>query len=539
MICGVAIYSFFLLQCSLTSLLIPDEFQVAKSIANIRDSLVPYLDFMPYKNVLGYYFLTPFFSLFDSVSSTIIGMRLFLSSVFITALSLFLIELKKHFKTSCILLSFYLFLSLDFVLANIANLRIDSLSAAILFLIIRFLLRNDLYKACFCISIGFLISQKAAFYVFSIYPAIALTLVLSKSDLKSSLNKIIKISFVMAIPVLIYYIFWGIISSPSSLFKIGVTNAVDMGFKLDYLEITKKVWINFLYKYPVFFLLLGLATANTFLEKKNISKQKSLAVIFSSFVIICLLSYQSLWPYNFANFLPVSLILLPWLFEKYSDRFSKLSQNLISLCIIATCSYNIKEYTYFLQQKNEKQINDINIAEAALKENDTYISSFYLLFNHKSALPVGWVDHIIFQQSKSWSKEEHRQFINKTESNSPTLMIYDQRLAQYLPDSFKNYLEGNFTHFYSSIYTRSIKKELNQESFRIRKEGVYQLHTNSEQEINIEGNKLTHGMLVNLTPKTYEIGKNTSFKLQLIPDVPMSYLNKENSKRSFFPTASM
>ncbi|MEC9282076.1 MAG: hypothetical protein VX642_05150 [Bdellovibrionota bacterium] len=359
---------------------------------------------------------------------------------------------------------------------------------------------------------------------------------MDKKKLKPNSFELIKLSIVMLVPLGFYFLFWFLIGDPHKLYHSGIKSAAEMGFKANYLPMTKKVWADVFYDYSVFTFLLFWATGNSFLEFNKIDKSKKLILYFSSFLIINLCFYKSLWPYNFANFLPVAFILIPWFIENYFSKYKISTKVILTSCSLLFSSTHLGVLKDFFKQRNKEQISEIQLAEAIVGRDHSYLSSFFLLFNNENAFPIAWIDDVFYEKTRSWSTDQVDDYIKLIDSKSPYLLIYDKRLALNLRPEFLDYLKTNFKHFNGSLYTRSYQVNKEQTELQILKAGIYRLIGKTKAKVHINNILVKQGSILELAPDTYKIKTKENIELQWIPDIPENLITNWTGEKKFFPT---
>ncbi|MAF92961.1 MAG: hypothetical protein CL674_16965 [Bdellovibrionaceae bacterium] len=506
--------------------LIPDEFQVGHFVENIVQGLVPYRDYSPYKNVLGYYFLSFFQKNFETSVDTIIFFRFFLSSIFTLCFFLLIREFRKVFGNLAAFLSHFCYFSLIFLSANTAQYRQDSLSASILCIISIFLLKNRLYWAGFLISLSFLISQKAAFWVFAIGLSHLVTLLKSKSDrTQSSLVRLLKFYALMLLPVIVYYSWAWSISDAGKIAQDSLQSPLKMGGSLMYLKETFLFWKTSLKTNPIQWLLIFSASLYSLIfHIKESKSQYSELRGFATFLAIFMFINPSAWPYTFLNFLPASILLIGISMYTASEYLPKKKSRKVFVYAILFTGLLVPcfQLRFLFYNYNEKERLNLSLADEILNSNDSYIAASNYLFKKKTSLPNHWIDSKFKIRSQNWSDEQLNEYLQKVENIGPYLVVNCDRLIRNTPSGFHDYLKQNFSHYWSALYTRTFIINRNIQNFKPKK-GRYKIRfLNGNENLKIDGLEYKDGDYV-FIKKSISIQVDKLVSLQWFPMIPDFY----------------
>ncbi|MAF92960.1 MAG: hypothetical protein CL674_16960 [Bdellovibrionaceae bacterium] len=519
--------------------LIPDEFQLAKSVQNILDGLTPYQDFNPYKNVFGYYFISSFFSPENGVVYSVISARSTLGLIFVSSFYFFLYSLKELFSQKALILASILFISLNAVQIYSSNFRIDSLTASSLFFIfIAVRYQKDLLS-CILIALSFLISQKSAYFILAFgFSYITYEIFLNNNfKIKQFLIRGTLLLCCICLPLFAYYYYYGLFE-PESTVSSNLQYSVKMATETTYSVFSLANWKKTLMQAPIFWLALAIGCYGGLRQIKNLQKETQKLFLFSFFLGLFLLTKSTVWIYSFTNFAPALFVLclfgINYLFSLHSLKNTKLSQILPIVIILATVLQS-QNYLRLGEELNQSESYDLSLLEATLQKEDSYIASANYIFTRKNALENwSWLNYDITKASNHWTKQEKDSFLDKIDLNKPKSLLLDSALLGNSPPFLKEYYDKNFMHFWASVYTRTYQFKGSATEFRVAHDGNYRvLLKNPRGQLSINGDSI--GKIKRLfKDSVYNAQADTEWKIQLIPELSMSLLEPKKRKPSLY-----
>src|SRR5579862_3794024 len=141
----------------------PDEFNGAWSVVQVGDH-VPYVDFAPYKPVLGYYVQWALLQLGHDPWGGYVAIRLGMTFMTVATLFLGALWLRRIFRPAGVCLAYALLVVMTSLVEWAIEVRLDMLTALFGFVSLLFLLNRRVAVAGVLAGLSFLISQKGATY---------------------------------------------------------------------------------------------------------------------------------------------------------------------------------------------------------------------------------------------------------------------------------------------------------------------------------------------------------------------------------------
>lgn len=333
-------FSYFIIQCLFNpyGAISADEFVFARHIFDYTFQ-IPYRDFSPYKTVLGYYvlsipmffshdFLQPLFYIKDEIALINACFMLFTS-----------FWLARIFNPVAITLTLLFILANQLFLVYGTDLRVDMLTCWFCLFSAISVLTHRMTLGGLLMGIAFLISQKALWYLMAVNGAMFFSWLIFSNY---TWREVIKFNAYFAVPIIVYVLFWSMVSSPTLvLHNLFYEAYIQAGINW-YMPIYLRCWSAILHHGPLIFLLWPL----TFLCLYDINltahkKQQQLFILAFATIALCLfINYKQPFPYNAVFTIPAFFLLYPsffsWLFSKPIIIPKKSLPICITLCFLST-----------------------------------------------------------------------------------------------------------------------------------------------------------------------------------------------------------
>lgn len=554
-----------------------DEFVFARHIYDYTHA-IPYLDFPPYKGVLGYYLLSIplFFShgllepLFNIKKEIVL-----LNAFFIFVSAYWALQI---FNKRAVILALLAVMANQYFLLYAADLRVDMLTVWFCLFAIFSVVQNKLRLGGVLIGLAFLISQKAIWY----WAALNGTLILCGLFFSIPLYFRRWLQFnLSAIAVVVGYILiWSAISSPALvLHNLFYDAYVQAGIE-GYLGIYPICWALALQHGPLLFLAWPL-TFLMFLEKNNsIDMQKKVFIIScASIALLFFVTYKQPFPYNFVFTIPAYFILaaefISWLLAKKAtlmpSRFIMtllIAYSLIILALIIyiplpilnyllvplpillylACRHGTVSpalasifilsgllYPFYLSGSAMHHLNGsyqqsmIKVTHDLIANDGSYVAGIPYLY--QSDQPIAGLKNLISPELEYIYKPSETmkslllpslylapttpsQIIHDFEMHAVKVVVFNYRIY-YLPDPIKNYILDHYQHYYGSVFLYAPKINAAQLSFNLKFSANYRVLT--QKPVRIDGKKIHNGKIIYLSKGDHMTAARKNYRLILIP----------------------
>lgn len=295
-----------------------DEFWFAHRIYQYKEGL-PYRDFAPYKTILGYYLLLPIMLLSDGIMQTLLALKDYLAVL--NALIIFgaSVWLSRFFSRAGILASVALLFASDIALSYSTNIRVDLLGYWFGLFSLLCLLEKRYISAGLLIGLGFITTQKVAWYLLASNGALALYYLFLDRHTNTIL-RIVQFNFFAFLIIAIYLVIWSTVTS-TQLVIGSVFREAEAMYHLNWYDHARYLfWSLTLIQNAVLFLLWPFTAISLFITYPTDTryKERFLITTYALIILLCLIPYKQVFPYYMQVTLPVFLVLyaafFSWLF---------------------------------------------------------------------------------------------------------------------------------------------------------------------------------------------------------------------------------
>lgn len=301
-----------------------DDFWFAHRIYQFKDGL-PYRDFAPYKTVLGYYLLLlPMLAkhgLFKTLIFTKNAIALLNSVVFMLGA----IWLSRFFSRTSILITLCLLITAEYVLTYSTNIRVDLIGYWFCFFSFLLILENRFWSAGVLLGIGFITTQKAIWFILASNCSLGLYWLCLARHL-STLRNIIKFNTAAVLPILLYLIFWSLLSNFKTVTDSMFYEAAIM-YQLTWYNSARILFWSIITLFnPLLFLMWPLTFISILVsyQEDHYYRERFLTVIYALTILFCLIPYKQIFPYYMQVTIPVLMILFSafftWLFAIFKSH---------------------------------------------------------------------------------------------------------------------------------------------------------------------------------------------------------------------------
>ncbi len=498
--------------------LVQDEFQQAHNSAMLLEQ-TPYLDFIPYKTVLGYYAQAAILLLKSSPTWDAL-LNIKLTMAYLNAALLFFggILLYRLYSPFAVLAGLLFLLLNSTFLERSAEIRVDMLTAWAGWFSFIFLLRRQFLVSALLAGVSFLISQKGIYYClagmasFSVYQ-------FAFHNARKALAQCFKYGLLITLPIAVYFIFWDIVSSFDtvfdSIFIRGTSIAADTSY-----DLTHFWWQTIRRNYIFYFLSsagLSLLGASILLEKAD-KKEILLFVYLLVLTILCILHNQP-WPYFFVILIPFLSVSITQLFETITGYRKQIAVILFVFSLLSSAPMAHLRVSKNLSRHNTIQKNTIEVAEQILSDDDYYFMGLNLLLtrNQIPAKELRWLDKRRISYLSTIAPETIVGWIR----NSRAKIIIDNYRLHKLPPRIVEYLSDNYLPYCSNIfiYAPILTSDNNSNPPELLFGGIYQVVTKSDNS-SINNQDINVGDRLELTAGKLHVTGHVRLRMEVAHAIP-------------------
>jgi hypothetical protein len=502
-----------------------DEFVFARHILDYTKS-IPYLDFEPYKSVLGHYLLALplFFS--HSLFAPIFYMKGEIALINTICIMIACYWGASLFKRSAVLITLLALLANHYFLIYSADLRVDMLSSWFCLFAALSVMQQRFTLGGVLMGIAFLISQKAMWYIVAINGAMLCS--------AYSLRDCLRFNVFSGVTVFIYIAIWSLVASPGIvLHNFFYDSFIQAGIDF-YLQIYLACWQAVLTHGPVLFLLWPFTLFSLFFPTSELrdAKQSLFSVCFASMALVLFITYKQPFPYNFVFTVPAFFLL-------YASFFSWVTttKKHIQFMLLTAFAVTGIAYPFFIALKESKTFDGtyqrtMTAVAAELIGNDSdYVSGIPFLFTKDQ--PIEGMKNLIGPQLEfiTTSSEKMRALLLPSLYLAPTTpekiiddferapvkVIISNYRMELLPPRIQTYLNEHYQHYYGSIYLYAPVVHASQFNFFIKFSGDYRLK--AKTHVKIDGKRVRANRVIHLNQGDHLTDAKSNYRLIFIPPV--------------------
>ena len=373
-----------------------DEFDGAYDVYRLKTQL-PYLNFKPYKTVLGYYVQLPPLLIARDVWN---GLMMIKSEMVLINTAMMLLGafwLRRFFRRSAVVLALLALAAMSTYLERSSALRVDMMTAWAGFISLLFLLSKKEKWSGFFAGLSFLVSQKGICYIAAGNCALLIHFLWSRRH-KETLYRLGLFNLSMLVPVALYFTFWGILGSFSMTGQATFLSHHDIIFEKIY-DIRFRYWMQTLIRNPFFYIMamfgLGVLFHRSILRQSSSDEsghsldQSRILLLYGIAIFVWGLWYRQPWPYFFVSLIPTFFVLVVASFEDYLPNTTSwrhfFSRPAVIMLIVFGLVYPLSRVIVVLGRDNGYQQHMVQLAGALIEDDEYYISGVDVLYDREEA----------------------------------------------------------------------------------------------------------------------------------------------------------
>ena len=523
-----------------------DDFWLAYHTYQYKKAL-PYRDFAPYKSVLGYYiFLLPM-TLFHGVLTPLFYTKLWITLINTIALGGAFFWLKKFFSPSAILTGIILIVCSPIFILYSSEIRVDLLAYWCCLISVLFIFDKKYFLAGVSISVGFLISQKSAWYIIATNCALVGQLCFYDRSW-NMIKKIMSFDLGALLILLLYITFWAYSSNLNTVltslfyepYLISSTNWYAK-FKLAY-------WLHTIIDNFGIVLISSISLIGLIILPL---KNKLFIIIYILVSLFFVISCKAPFLYHPLAALPAFIVLFSAFFTTlYSSLHlsKKFSQHdwilFIFMLILLGIFLPVFRLMSIVPENNGNyQKSMIHLMTHLLHDGEHYIAGVPLFLDIEQSIPglvhliapsIEYISHpsaalypIVSSRSMYLTPVTIPDLIQSIDK-APIKLYVDNNRFHYLPKMFKRYLNTQYQHYWGSIYLYAPQIQANHQIIYIKFPGNYQIK--ASELISLDKHKIQPNTIIHLNQQSYVSDSHSTYRLKLIPDSCENDLKPEFKK---------
>lgn len=517
--------------------LIMDEFQGAHEVLKFRNGL-PYLDFLPYKTVLGYYLQLPVLAVVADPWMALLAVKA--EMALLTAAIMFWVglRLRETYSDGAILMGTALLVSMSTFLERSAELRVDMLTALVGLVAFVLLGRRRFFVSGLICALSFLVSQKGIYYLAASLVALV-SAGLLRRDARLTLRSAFSFCGGAAASIFAYLALWSIVASPRAVMSSVFLSHVQIAVSELY-DIRWHYWKQTLIRNPVFYFLA--AAGLIILCRKLRSSPELSQMLLAPYALVIVAAgiwHKQPWPYFFVILLPTFYLLVVAAIDQASRtpalQTSRSARWTATILLVGGgILFPLLRINSNLARDQGVQRTTFQLGEALLADGGSYFAGMNYLY-HRQQSPVSlleWLDGPTVATIRKQSAAENLALIKALDETETKFLIRNYRI-EALPAPFQLYFRSRFDHFRGNVYIYAPRVRAG--NFPLKFSGRYRVDVPTGERITIDGYEYRSGDQVWLDrgPHTAE-GKST-FRLRLSPQEDSPLDPKHLAPGELFP----
>lgn len=514
--------------------LVTDEFDGAFDVYRLR-SEVPYLDFAPYKTVVGYYLQLVPLLLGKGIWSSLFNVKYALAGLNTLLTLLAAYVARPLFSRLALALALPPWLFMSNWLERSADLRVDTLTTWPGLFSVLVLLRGRPVLAGLLCALSFLISQKGIYFIAASGVALAAGL-LVRQDKRAALLDGVRFGAACLVPIGLYFGTFSLIASAAKTTRVMFMSHQAIALTEIYPNI-RKFWRMSLLQNPGLYAfaalgLIGLAgrTAAGFIHSSQSEARVRETQLFAYCATLTagFIWHKQPWPYFFVLLGPTAFILCAAAVEYIARPATTRTSMVLRWAVIAiplgvALVMPVLRAPVILRESNAYQRHMVEMTAALTADGTGYIAGMDLLFDRKQSARA--LRRLSISQRRALDKasdEAVQAIIDELEARPPKVLVRNERFNG-MPRRVKRYLEDRYAQYWGNLELYAPRIAGNRPlvlsfagSYRVELEGK-----SPDSSITVDGRELHHGDVVELAagPHTLENPRRGRLRWQPPKDI--------------------
>jgi hypothetical protein len=499
-----------------------DEFNGTWCVVEVASG-IPYVDFEPYKPVLGYYLQLALLKLAPDTWSGYLAVRLGMTYLAVATLFLGALWLRRLFRPAAVCLAYALLVVMTSLVEWAIEVRLDMLTALFGFVSLLFLLNRRVAAAGALAGIGFLISQKEAMYALA-GGAGVLACLLFQRDPRRRRDVLVYSACVLA-PIALYVACWSLFAPFPRV--LGPT----FGQETQLHALTTPIhgegsfyaffWLETLFRNPLFYLYVLWALALLLVRGRGQTPQETLLLFYGCTVAALLLNIRQPWRYMFVLLAPTAFVLHGYLFSRELDRPNSLLRKpvLWACYVLLGLLWPLSRVPVVLRDDAGPQRQTLALAEALLGPDEHYFAGFQLLprlYAHDRTL--GMVDTNTAHPIHALSAAEHAAILERFRQEPIRFIVWTSTIDDGVPQVIKDHLFATYAPFWGNLWLYAPQGRQGDSQVNLLFAGRYTIETEQPAQVTIDGKSHASGATIELERGEHAIRTAVRCRLRLQPE---------------------
>ena len=495
-----------------------DEFYVAWSVAQLGTG-IPYIDFQPYKPILGYYVLLELLRLGPDSWSGFLAARMGMAYLSGGVLFLGALWLRRLFRPGAVCLAYALMVVMTSLVEWAMEVRLDMLTALFGFVSLLLLLNRRIALAGAMAGLSFLISQKGTMYALA--GGIALLGCLATERDRRWRRDVLVYGACVVLPIGLYVLYWSLIASFTQVLRTtfaGPDQLVCITTPPPGLPLYSLAWFETLMRNPLFYLCALWAIASLISLGRKRTPRETLLLFYSGTVAVIMLWLPQPWQYCFVLLVPTLFVLHADLFARELERPPNLLRQPVLLLCYGLCGLflPLSRVPVVASYDPGTQRHTIELAEALLGPEDRYVAAFHLLYRRDAIdRSMGFIGSTGAVPVQSLTPSQVAGMLERLRKEPIRLVVYNWKIDFEVPGPIRRHLYRNYAPLWSNVWIYAPQVKPSDSEVNLLFTDVYSMETEHAHPVMIDGQTYTPGATVALQRGRHTIATVDRLRLKL------------------------
>ena len=495
-----------------------DEFGIAWDSAQLVNG-IPYVDFQPYKPILGSYALLALLHMRADTWGGFLCARLGMACLSVAVLFAGALWLRRLYRPSAVCLAYALMIVMTSLVEWAIEIRLDMMTALFGFVSLLLLLDQRIVLAGALAGFSFLISQKGTMYALA--GGIALLGCLVTHRDRRWMRDLLVFGTCLVLPIGLYVLYWSLIASFPQVCKTtfaGPTQLAVITTSVRGVNIYQSAWLESVERNPFFYLCPLWALGSLIALGRARAARETLLLFYGGTVAVTMLSLKRPWPFCFVLLVPTLFVLHADLFSRESGRRrSWLPPWLLPLCYgLFGVLIPLARVPVVAQYDPGAQRHTIELTEALLGPEDRYFAGFPFLYRREAnAHSLSAVDSTSASPTYEQTSAQIAGTLERLRAEPIRLLVYNWKIDIEVPKSIRDHLYRNYAPLWANVWIYAPQVSPSDSDVNLLFTDVYSIEMEQRHPVTIDGQTYVPGATVLLNRGRHSIATVARLRLKL------------------------
>lgn len=496
-----------------------DEFNGAWSVAQLA-TRTPYVDFEPYKPVLGYYVQLALLCLARDTWHGYLAVRLGMVYLTGTVLLLGALRLQRIFRPGAACLAFALMVVMTSLLEWAIEVRLDMLTALFGFVSLILLLNRRAGLAGTVAGLGFLTSQKGA--MFALAGGIALLGCLVTHRDRRWVRDVLVYGVCVVLPISLYVLYWSLVASFAKVWGPTFAQATQLRAMTtppcSRTNLYQMYWAETLTRNSFYYLCALWAMGSLLAMGGSRNPRQTMLLFYGGTVGVIMVSVRQPWPYSFVLLVPTVFVLLAEHFSRELERpASLLRQPVIWVAYgLFGLVLPLSELPIVTQSDTGPQRQAIKLTEALLGTEDRYFAGFQFLYRgDANTHSLSTVDLNSAPPIQSLTAAQVAEILERLQKEPIRVLLYTFKIDADVPTLIRKHLYRNYAPFWGNVWMYAPQVRPSDSEVNLLFTDVYSIEMDQPHPVLIDSQAYAPGATLALKRGRHTIATPARLRLKL------------------------